>query len=563
MEDVKEISKSIYINMLGEKSNKWISTPINIIQFLKPDMKYSKIQDVLEQFVQLKNNIIIFDDLERCNIDINLCLGYINNLVEHNNVKVIIVANEKEIGKLNYDENYELKLLAAMNKDVNYNDPEIRNLFENESNEKDNIRTVIQRAHRIFKNGELYKTIKEKLIGKTIYYKPNIVKFFDNLINSNDIDKDIKTLLRDKKQYIIERLEYNNYTNIRTFKFIIEVVNEIGIVINKFDIKENDKKIIFNRLITYITEASIMFKTTGKVYNWNKDVDFGTITLKGEEYASYSDYIVGFKFVDTYIKQGMINQDYVEKSIKSYLECESYQINDEDDPYYKLSMYWELEDKEIITYLDLIENNLKDEKYSIKLFPKMIAIFSGIENLNFQVDKINKLINIMKEQILKSKERYIDWHIMIEDSAVVDIYNRNIKVLKDAISKKGEEENEIEINEIINDNDWGIKLSDYCNAKKDDFLNDRMFLAKLNIDQIIDNITNSNSKNIYYFTYCIERVYRFSNLKEIYEKDIPNFQGLINGLEKVKKDEYGVTKKEAIRYLIELSKGKLKILNGE
>ena len=306
-----------------------------------------------------------------------------------------------------------------------------------------------------------------------------------------------------------------------------------------------------------------MFKTTGRTYKWNKDVDFDTITLKGDEYISYLDYVVGFKFVDIYIKQGIINKTYIEKSIKNYLEYESYQINDKDDPYYKLSTYWELEDEEIIKCLDLIEENLKKGEYSFKLFPKMIRTFSSIENLNFQVDKIKELINIMKEQILKGKVQYIDWHTMIESPAIVEIYNKNIKILKDAINQKEEDEKEVEINEIINDNDWGIKLNDYCYEKKDEFLNDKMFLAKLNIDKIINNIKNSNSKNIYNFKYCIDRVYRFSNLKEFYEKDIPNFQKLIKGLEKMNKDEYGVTKKEAIGYLTEISKEKLKILNGE
>lgn len=563
MEDIKEISKSIYINLLGEKSNKWISTPIDIAQFLKTDIDYSKITEVLEQFVNLDKNIIIFDDLERCNIDINLCLGYINNLVEHNNIKVIIVANEKEIGKLNYDKNYELKLIAAMNKEVNYNDPEIKDLFGNKKKAENDIKTIVKRTHRIFKNGELYKAIKEKLIGKTIYYKPNILAIFDNLISNDDIDENIKEILNDNKKYIIERLEYNKCINIRTFKFIIEVINEIGIAINSIHIKEKNKKIIYDKLITYIIDASSMFKTTGKTYNWSRNVDFDTITLKGDEYTSYLDYVVGFKFVDIYIKQGIINKSYIEKSINNYLEYESYQINDEDDPYYKLSIYWELEDEEIIKCLDLIEENLKNGEYSFKLFPKMIRTFSSIENLNFQVDKIKELINIMKEQILKGKVQYIDWHTMIEDPAVVEIYNKNIKVLKDAINQKGEEEEEIEINEIINDNDWGIKLNDYCYERKDEFLNDRMFLAKLNIDKIINNIINSNSKNIYHFKYCIDRVYRFSNLKEFYEKDTPNFEKLIKGLEQINKDEYGVTKKEAIGYLTEISKEKLKILNGE
>ena len=58
------------------------------------------------------NSILIFDDLERCKIPINDLLGYINQFVEHLNLKVIIVANEKEINKI-VDKNLELKYLIA------------------------------------------------------------------------------------------------------------------------------------------------------------------------------------------------------------------------------------------------------------------------------------------------------------------------------------------------------------------------------------------------------------------------------------------------------------------
>ena len=45
------------------------------------------------------NCIIIFDDLERCNINLEAVLGYINHFVEHQGLKVILVANEDEIFK--------------------------------------------------------------------------------------------------------------------------------------------------------------------------------------------------------------------------------------------------------------------------------------------------------------------------------------------------------------------------------------------------------------------------------------------------------------------------------
>lgn len=44
--------------------------------------------------------VIVFDDLERASIKLENLLGYINHYIEHQNHKVIIVANEEEIIKL-------------------------------------------------------------------------------------------------------------------------------------------------------------------------------------------------------------------------------------------------------------------------------------------------------------------------------------------------------------------------------------------------------------------------------------------------------------------------------
>jgi len=50
-----------------------------------------------EYFKNIDENIIIFDDLERCAIEPPKILGYINQFVESNGLKVVILANEKEI----------------------------------------------------------------------------------------------------------------------------------------------------------------------------------------------------------------------------------------------------------------------------------------------------------------------------------------------------------------------------------------------------------------------------------------------------------------------------------
>ena len=51
----------------------------------------------LYESVDFSGKLIILEDLERTNIGILKLLGYVNNLVEQDGVKVLLVANEEEI----------------------------------------------------------------------------------------------------------------------------------------------------------------------------------------------------------------------------------------------------------------------------------------------------------------------------------------------------------------------------------------------------------------------------------------------------------------------------------
>lgn len=63
------------------------------LKYLRVDSDV-KIGDLLSRSI---GNIYVFDDLERCEMPIGKALGYINEFVEHDDCKVIIIANEKEI----------------------------------------------------------------------------------------------------------------------------------------------------------------------------------------------------------------------------------------------------------------------------------------------------------------------------------------------------------------------------------------------------------------------------------------------------------------------------------
>ncbi|CRM96492.1 KAP family P-loop domain protein [Pseudomonas sp. 22 E 5] len=57
-----------------------------------------------DMLLKLDGNILVIDDLERCSMKVPDILGFINSFVEHEKLKVIILANEEEIsGKEDYE----------------------------------------------------------------------------------------------------------------------------------------------------------------------------------------------------------------------------------------------------------------------------------------------------------------------------------------------------------------------------------------------------------------------------------------------------------------------------
>ncbi|MEM8720796.1 MAG: P-loop NTPase fold protein [Cyanobacteria bacterium P01_G01_bin.39] len=118
----------------------------------------------------LKNTdkcILIFDDLERCQIDIENLLGYINYFVEHQDLKVIMVANEV---KLERNDNY--------------------------------------------------KNIKEKLIGKTFDIARDLHGALESFTQEID-NSNVKSFLLNNKELIEEIYLEAKYENLRSLKQII------------------------------------------------------------------------------------------------------------------------------------------------------------------------------------------------------------------------------------------------------------------------------------------------------------------------------------------------------
>ncbi|WP_288476381.1 P-loop NTPase fold protein [uncultured Pseudomonas sp.] len=109
------------------------------------------------------NHILIFDDLERCEIQTEELFGFINKFAEHNSAKIILIANEQELEK-----------------------------------------------HKT------YNAIKEKLIGVTLELQTSPLAVIDDA--ANGATKKIGELIQRAKPSIIEIFEKSKYRNLRSIK---------------------------------------------------------------------------------------------------------------------------------------------------------------------------------------------------------------------------------------------------------------------------------------------------------------------------------------------------------
>ncbi len=129
-----------------------------------------------EKFISKNSrNIIIFDDIERCRIDIIQLMVFLNNLSENNGFKLILIANEKEINRTISPTEEALKYLVA----INYKAMQSGNAEKagKDVEEADTVYPVddLQAATtKIFGEESQYERTREKLIGLTIPYSISI-----------------------------------------------------------------------------------------------------------------------------------------------------------------------------------------------------------------------------------------------------------------------------------------------------------------------------------------------------------------------------------------------------
>lgn len=546
------IDKKIKINKkvkkLGEETGKIAEITIeNIFNIKLGGIKNIDISGIVSLFNDIKKYVLIFDDLERCDIPINEVLGYINEYVEHKNVKVIIIANENEINKLNYDNNYELKVLSCLNETIDFEDDnQTTNYHISKENNKITIDKLKNRIEFLYEENKKYKAIKEKLIGFTIKYEPDLSIIYDQLIAEyKDKNNSLYEFLKDHKKDFINIMEVNKCKNIRTVVYILDVFETLY---------DKGKSIIDSPRIMSLVYRNTIFCAIGLKYGIKIEKILDgcmcnvSVSLYDDKSYNFKSYFTAFDFVNDFIATGKLDESKISQSVKYYKELKFDDLDNE-DPFYKLETYWVLDNDSIKHALEQINVNIKNGKYNYRLFPKILYYVSRIENLNFEIDLINEIIDSMKYKLEGQKIEYIDFHEFVHSEKVAIIYNRHVDEIREKINATNVIENKKSIEKAFESKDWGVELYGFVKDNRQQYLNKKGFMKELNIETIITKIKESDSNNIYYFKYCLDVIYNFSNLSEYYSADKENIDKLIKELDDMDKTLFGVTKIEIIEYM--------------
>lgn len=284
---IDEVSKEIVFQYFGKKHNKKIKTADTVMETASNiltaslgavNIDLSKIRDTLAK-ININNWIICFDDLERCCLSVNEILGYINRLVEHNKCKVIVLANEKEIGKISLNQRLEEKYKVVLTGRKLLLDKE-ENSNGNNTEQGIDIRKLQKEIKTLFNEDILYKSIREKVIGLTIKYEPQMDVVYDSILSDYCNGETFKKYLAENKAKILHYFESEECFNLRTLISVFGSIQKVydEMIQNQYDtVKYFDR--IMDAFLEYIVLLTIYYRNGGKVRDLKLTTEIGYVPL--------------------------------------------------------------------------------------------------------------------------------------------------------------------------------------------------------------------------------------------------------------------------------------------
>ncbi|MCD8039275.1 MAG: KAP family NTPase [Lachnospiraceae bacterium] len=412
---IDDVSKEIVFQCFGKKHKKKVETADTVMETASNiltaslgvvNIDLSKIKDTLAK-IDINNWIICFDDLERCCLPINEILGYMNRLVEHNGCKVIVLANEKEIGKVTLNQRLENKyqvVLSGRKLLLNKGD----NSTKNEENEGIDIESLQKRTKMLFNEDILYKSIREKVIGLTIKYEPQMDVVYDSLISDYSNGGEFKKYLQKNKEKVLKYFAEEECCNLRTLICVLGSIQKVydEMTSNKYDtVKYFDK--IMEVFLKYIVLFTIYFKNGGKVSDLKLTTEIGYVQL-GQDIFSHTR---GFKCLEKFCTTLSFSEEEfarVVSALRQEYEEEERRIEKSKEglaqAYGELAYWWEKEDDDVARLIIQIRKEVEQDKYPFNSYQGIIGQLMVLEYWGYNIGDMDALIDVMNQNIERTDE---------------------------------------------------------------------------------------------------------------------------------------------------------------
>ena len=396
--NLEEISKKIFMEttqLMDKNLKKYMASKgqYTIPEYAKTGIDMANFFGVTQngnkldygEFFSTDDKVLCFDDLERANVDVIDILGYINNFVEHDHIKTIIICNEKELATKLKSSNLEMKTFIAtylLDKQDELN-----------KTDKPMVEKIQDKIEHVFDKANDYERIKEKLIGETFEYAPKFDYIINGILMRYENNPDLIRFLRENTGLIIATFHRSGTRNLRILKHALNDFKKVYEMVNKSYPNTNHRvmqtMLIFTIAVSFEIKAGKITKE--KFINIKDNEEYKAILVSSRilmdnrqfyikefdqnYYYNFKSEYRFFKFIEYYVRTRIFDM----KLFKENMETIRNTVDTENLPAYKRLLteeYWKISDDEFEAVIEEILGDVKEGKIRLIDMVKIFAYFS-------------------------------------------------------------------------------------------------------------------------------------------------------------------------------------------
>ena len=415
--NLEEISKKIFIEttqLMDKNLKKYMgaSGVRNIPEYAKTGLDMANFFGVTQngdridyaEFFSTDDKVLCFDDLERANVDVIDILGYINNFVEHDHIKTIIICNEKELSTKLKNSNLEMKTFIAtylLDKENKLN----------EKTDKPMVERIRDTIEYVFDKANDYERIKEKLIGETFEYQPEFNYIINGLLMRYENCPDLIRFLRENTNLIISTFNKSGTRNLRILKHSLTNFKKIFDMVNKSYPNTNHRvlqtMLIFTIAISFEIKAGKI--TKDKFVNINDNEEYKAILVSSRVFMDNRQFYIKefdnnyyynfkaeyrfFKFIEVYVRTRIFDMKVFKKDMEAIINT----VDTDKLPGYKRLLteeYWKIADDQFDGVIQEVLDDVKNGNIELINVVKLFAYFSHFVKkglINYDMKTIKSL----------------------------------------------------------------------------------------------------------------------------------------------------------------------------